>query len=112
MAENCQGEARGGGVMDTTQFIIDWDNRMMKRGWCGCVTTEALASFMDEEGNESPSIEACNKAIEWEKDELEMINYIKEQNRWCVAPTLGCRRFCAKYKDPIFNISETRRGGE
>ena len=88
-------------MTDTTQFIINWTNRMMERGWCGCVTVEALANFMGEEGNESPSIEACNKAIDWEKNETEMINHIKEQHRWCVAPTLGCVKLCTKWKDKI-----------
>lgn len=93
-------------MIDTTQFIIDWTNRMIKRKWCGCVVTEALASFMDEEGNDSPSMDACYKAIEWEKDESEMINHIREKNRWCSAPTLGCRRFCAKWKDPIWKKND------
>ena len=83
---------------DPTAFIIHWNQRMIKRGWCGCVVCEALACFMNEDGNEKPSIEACKKAVEWEKDDKEMIDFIKAEKKWCAKPTLGCKRYCGLWK--------------
>lgn len=90
-------------MTDPTQFVIEWSERMMKNGWCGCVGPEALAEFMGEAGNESPSFNAVIKAKEWEGDEQAMKDYIVARQKWCASPTLGCLQNCAIWKEPWAN---------
>ena len=82
-----------------TKFIINWVNRMMnKTGFCGVVFSEVLAEYTEEAGNEDPSDEAVAIAKEWEKDMTSFIDYIRSSGRWCMNPTMGCRRFCEMWK--------------
>lgn len=83
-----------------TKIILAWERRMMdKLGVCGVALCECLAWRSREEGEEAPSDSAVELALEWEKDPREFYMAIRESNKWCLSPTLGCIRHCDIWKD-------------
>ena len=79
----------------STKSIIAWMDRMIEKyGFCGIVS-EVLAEYMGESGNDDPSGAAVLKALEWEKDPSEMLEYMQNrEDRWCMSPSVGCLKFC------------------